>query len=174
MKLAQREAFLPIATPRPLRPEAGRMRDLRLDFFRGLALICIFIDHIPGNLLGRLTLRNFGFSDAAEAFVLIAGISSAMSYADRSGEASRIGRRIGKIYVAQLGLLLTTAACISIGFLLSGRIELLDHSALSPFLQNFWHTVGRAIVMDLQPHHVDIADSKRAVEGEPRLPSWSG
>ena len=26
-------------------------RDLRLDFFRGLALFCIFIDHIPNNIL---------------------------------------------------------------------------------------------------------------------------
>ena len=39
---------------------AGAQRDLRIDFFRGLALIFIFVDHIPGNRLADLTLRNFG------------------------------------------------------------------------------------------------------------------
>ena len=40
-------------------------RDHRIDFFRGLALIFIFWDHIPHNPLAELTVRNFGFSDAA-------------------------------------------------------------------------------------------------------------
>jgi hypothetical protein len=44
-------------------------RDLRLDACRGLALWFIFIDHIPDNALGRLTLRNYGFSDTSEVFV---------------------------------------------------------------------------------------------------------
>ena len=143
-------------TTHPRRTSDDRMRDIRLDFFRGVVIIFMLIDHIPGNLLGRLTLRNFGFSDAAEAFVLIAGISSAMSYAERPGEFGRICRRIGKIYVVQLGLLLASALCILVGFLLSGRVALLKHDALSPFLDNFWHSAGRAIMMDLQPHYLDI------------------
>ena len=55
------------------RPEQSALlrgpRDPRIDFFRGVALIWIFIDHVPGNLLAHLTLRNFGFSDASELFV---------------------------------------------------------------------------------------------------------
>jgi OpgC protein len=43
-----------------------RQRDARVDFFRGLALVFIFVDHIPGNALGHFTLRNFGFADAAD------------------------------------------------------------------------------------------------------------
>lgn len=42
-------------------------RDPRIDFFRGLALIFIFWDHVPHNPLGQITLRNIGFSDAAES-----------------------------------------------------------------------------------------------------------
>ena len=45
-------------------------RDLRVDLFRGVALICMFWDHLPGNPLGYATLRNFGLSDAAELFAL--------------------------------------------------------------------------------------------------------
>ena len=47
-------------------------RDHRIDFFRGLALIFIFWDHIPHNPLAELTVRNFGLSDAAEIFVFLA------------------------------------------------------------------------------------------------------
>ena len=51
-------------------------RDHRIDFFRGLALVFIFWDHIPGNPLANLTVRNFGFSDAAEIFVFLAGYAA--------------------------------------------------------------------------------------------------
>ena len=49
-------------------------RDPRIDVLRGLALIIIFIDHVPENLYSFYTMRMYGFSDAAEAFVLISGI----------------------------------------------------------------------------------------------------
>lgn len=55
-------------------------RDLRLDFFRGLALITIFINHVPGTIYENVTTRNFGFSDAAEAFVFMSGIAAAFAY----------------------------------------------------------------------------------------------
>ena len=55
-------------------------RDLRLDFFRGLALFCIFIDHIPGNVFGLLTIQSLGFSDAAEMFILISGYTAGLVF----------------------------------------------------------------------------------------------
>ncbi len=60
-----------------------RKRDLRIDVFRGLALATIFIDHIPGNPYEHATLRNFGFSDAAEGFFLMSGIAAGIAYAGR-------------------------------------------------------------------------------------------
>mgnify|MGYP006144332153 CR=1 FL=1 len=65
-------------------------RDLRLDFFRGLALWFIFIDHVPSSSIGNLTFRNFGFSDATEIFVFCSGIASALAFGrvfDRAGLA---------------------------------------------------------------------------------------
>ncbi|RRH77240.1 OpgC domain-containing protein [Falsigemmobacter faecalis] len=47
---------------------------------RGLALAMIFINHVPGNRYEVLTSKNFGFSDAAEAFVLLAGVSAALAF----------------------------------------------------------------------------------------------
>ncbi len=55
-------------------------RDLRLDFFRGLGLWMIFLDHIPDDFVGWLTLRNYGFSDAAEFFVFISGYLAGYIY----------------------------------------------------------------------------------------------
>jgi hypothetical protein len=56
------------------------MRDLRIDFLRGLSLIIIFIDHLSDTTLSLNghhfylpTLRNFGFCSAAEFFVFFSG-----------------------------------------------------------------------------------------------------
>jgi hypothetical protein len=59
---------------------SGLGRDPRLDFFRGLALVMIFINHVPGNPLEALTNRNFGFSDAAEGFVFMSGMAAGLAY----------------------------------------------------------------------------------------------
>src|SRR5580698_5209129 len=67
-------------------------RDARVDVLRGIALIMIFIDHVPGNLLGLVTLRNFGFADAAELFVCRAGFASMAAY---GGSFSRDGMMQG-------------------------------------------------------------------------------
>ena len=59
-------------------------RDLRLDFFRGLALWMIFLDHIPSRLVSDaaswITIRNFGFSDATEIFIFISGYTASLVY----------------------------------------------------------------------------------------------
>lgn len=61
-----------------------------IDFWRGFALVNIFINHMPGNAFSGFTLRNFAISDAAELFVFLAGWS--LSYA--TGSSSR-GRESG-------------------------------------------------------------------------------
>ncbi len=48
-----------------------------IDFWRGVALVMIFINHVPASVLSILTLRNYAISDAAELFVFLAGCSMA-------------------------------------------------------------------------------------------------
>src|ERR1051325_2724138 len=55
-------------------------RDLRIDFFRGLALYMIIFDHVPGDPLSKLTYMHLGFSDAAEIFVFLSGVSCGIVY----------------------------------------------------------------------------------------------
>jgi len=59
-------------------PLAGR--DVRLDLFRGLANWAIFLDHIPHEVLSWITVKNYGFSDAADLFVFISGYTAAFVF----------------------------------------------------------------------------------------------
>lgn len=61
-------------------PKAVHARDHRIDLLRGIALVMIFINHIPGTVWENFTSRNFGFSDAAEGFVLMSGIATGLAY----------------------------------------------------------------------------------------------
>ncbi|MGA7327681.1 MAG: OpgC domain-containing protein [Rhodomicrobium sp.] len=54
--------------------------DHRIDFFRGLSLIFIFINHIPNNTFSYLTSRTYTLFDSAEVFMFLAGYSAALSY----------------------------------------------------------------------------------------------
>ena len=45
-----------------------------IDFWRGFALLTIFIDHMPESIFQHVTQKNFGFSDAAELFVFLSGV----------------------------------------------------------------------------------------------------
>jgi hypothetical protein len=55
-------------------------RDLRIDFFRGLALYMVVVDHIGDDPLSRFTYGRLGFSDAAEIFVYVSGVVCGLAY----------------------------------------------------------------------------------------------
>ena len=79
-----------------------------IDFWRGFALLTIFIDHVPDNAFQQVTFRNFGFSDAAELFVFLSGASVALAYGTRffNGETwaavRAVFRRAFTLYWAQV------------------------------------------------------------------------
>ena len=93
------------------------MRDTRIDVFRALALLTIFINHVPGTIYEHLTHKNFGFSDSAEAFVLISGIAVGLAYGLKFKPGNRLlmtlkaWRRAGVLYVAHI---MTTVATLAI------------------------------------------------------------
>src|SRR5256885_16982140 len=86
-------------------------RDGRLDLARGLALVCLYVDHLPGNFFSRFSLHAYGFNDAAEVFVLVASISAGLAYCmtfqSRGWFAGmkRIARRIVQVYATQIMLI---------------------------------------------------------------------
>src|SRR3954447_16739027 len=50
-----------------------------IDFWRGFALLTIFINHVPGNAFEPFTYSHFSISDAAELFVFLAGWAIALA-----------------------------------------------------------------------------------------------
>jgi hypothetical protein len=91
-------------------------RDHRIDFWRGLALLTIFVNHVPGNVFEHLTHRNFGISDSAELFVFLAGFSAAVAYfpkflsGDRLVATGRVVQRTWSLYLAHVVLILAAVA----------------------------------------------------------------
>jgi hypothetical protein len=79
-----------------------------VDFWRGFALVSIFINHIPGIYYERLTHRNLSISDSAELFVFLAGWSLGLLVGSRKQQltaarlVSRLGGRALAIYAAQI------------------------------------------------------------------------
>lgn len=101
----------------PRRP----VRHASLDFWRGVVLCTIFVNHVPGNMFERFTYRNFGFSDSAEAFVFLSGVSLAIAYRDRfathrQGAAiMSLGRRAVRLYGVHIALSCAGLAIFAVG-----------------------------------------------------------
>ncbi len=86
-----------------------RVRDPRLDFFRGVGMCIILIAHIPWNAWTDWIPARFGFSDAADMFVFCSGMASAIAFGrvfDTHGwwiGALRMLHRAWQIYWAHIG-----------------------------------------------------------------------
>mgnify|MGYP000855451458 CR=1 FL=1 len=111
--------------------EAKLMRDTRIDVLRALALLTIFINHVPGTIYEHFTTKNFGFSDAAEAFVLISGVAIGLAYGSKFKPGSRLliavkaWRRAGVLYAAHIMTTVATLAIFSLAALHFSRPDLL-------------------------------------------------
>ncbi len=137
-------------------------RDYRLDFCRGLALIFIFMDHVPGNPVSHWTLRKWAFCDASEVFVLISGISSYLAYGsklDRSGFkacCAAVGRRLSKIYGAHLLLFFSVVFLVRLAALHFVRVDYVDFLQVKPLFADPRHYVVGALTLSYLPKFLDI------------------
>lgn len=101
-------------------------RDVRLDFFRGLAMFVIFIAHLPDNPWFGFIPARFGFSSAAELFVFCSGLASAFAFGRvflRQGYGAglfRVLSRLWQVYWAHIGLALVMMALSVAGWKLTG------------------------------------------------------
>jgi hypothetical protein len=89
---------------------AQDVRDVRLDLFLGIANWFLFLDHIPDNVVSWITIRNFGFSGAADVFVFIIGYTASITYAGIMLErgtlvgVTRVLKRAWQLYAAYIVL----------------------------------------------------------------------
>lgn len=98
---------------------AIKRRDVRLDFFRGIAMFIILFAHTPGNFFTLWIPARWGFSDATEIFVFCSGMASAIAFGRafdtvgwRLGTA-RVSFRIWQVYWAHIGLFLAVATLLA-------------------------------------------------------------
>jgi hypothetical protein len=118
-----------------------------IDFWRGFALITIFINHIPGNFIERFSYRNISLSDSAELFVLLAGWSMRLMIENpkrpltTGGVVYKLWGRAVTLYIAQT---FTTELAI---FILAAGSIWLD----APFLLD-WHNAGAVFHEPVEAH----------------------
>src|SRR2546422_10262611 len=138
-------------------------RDLRLDFFRGLALFSIFIDHVDwNNLVAQFTLQSVGFSDAAEVFIFISGYTAGMVYGraiEHRGllrTAIRIYHRVWQLYVAHVFLFMQFMATVAYLVDALNNAIYAEEFRAADFLKEPGLAVIKALTLQFQPEFMDI------------------
>src|SRR5215472_11866554 len=140
----------------------NRERDLRVDFFRGLALWWIYTDHIPGDVLGDYSLRNFAMCDATEVFVLLAGFGAGIAYGsvmDRQGylyAAADTLRRAWTLYVAHIFLFVVYTAQVAYSATALDRVFYLEETRLDVLADAPYRALLEALLLRYQPNLLNI------------------
>jgi hypothetical protein len=146
----------------PRAPARSSARDLRLDFFRGVALIFIFVDHIPENMLSYFTLQAVGFYDAAEVFIFISGFTAALVYGQRliaKGAlyaTAQIWRRAWQLYVAHVFLFVIFIGEVSYTVMKFNNPMYNEEMRVADFLVHPHLAVINALLLEFQPTFLDI------------------
>jgi hypothetical protein len=137
-------------------------RDLRLDLFRGLSLLFIFIDHIPNNVLSYVTLHSIAFSDAAEVFIFISGYAAATVYGralQRQGGVAATGqiyRRIWQLYVAHIFIFVILAAEVCYATLNLQNQTYSEDFGIDNFIDEPQVAIIKVLLLQYQPQFLDI------------------
>ncbi|MBV9863679.1 MAG: OpgC domain-containing protein [Alphaproteobacteria bacterium] len=139
-----------------------QQRDLRLDFFRGVALMFIFIDHIPENILSYFTLQAISFYDAAEVFIFISGFTAALVYGRALATkgalyaTAQVLRRAWQLYVAHIFLFVIFIAEVSYTVVTFNNPMYNEEMRVGDFLQEPHVAVVKALLLEFQPTFLDI------------------
>ena len=153
MDLAMTKQVDPKSSPGSQRAiPAMRQRDVRLDFFRGVCLFIIFVAHIFVNPWALYIPARFGLSDAAEIFVFLSGMASAVAFASVFVNrglflgTARIVHRIWQVYWAHISVFLV---CTVIMLLVDRHLETGEDYVRGLMMDNFFNENARAALIGL-------------------------
>ncbi|MPZ38708.1 MAG: OpgC domain-containing protein [Rhizobiales bacterium] len=123
-----------------------------IDFWRGIALITIFINHVPGIYYARFTHANYSLSDSADLFVFLAGWSLRLMVGspNRPPQSEwyivlRLGGRAVQLYAVQIMITMIAIA------MLAASATFLDNPLLLE-----WHNAA-AVFYDPILTHIGLA-----------------
>lgn len=124
-----------------------------LDFWRGFALVSIFINHVPGIFYDKFTHRAVSISDSAELFVFLAGWSLRYVIGDHTRPTPmhhvvfRLGGRALTLYAAHMMIVMLAIAILAITSRLLDNPLLLEwHNAAAVFYRPIETHIGIALL----------------------------
>ncbi len=159
---AIRAAPAPATVATPIFSLPAGERELRIDLFRGLALWLIFIDHMSPDVLTWFTIRNYGFSDAAEIFIFISGYTAAFVYGRAMRESgfvvasARIMKRVWQIYLAHVFLFTVFIAEISFVAADFNNPLYSEEMGVTDFLKHPDTAFLQALLLRYRPLNMDV------------------
>lgn len=136
--------------------------DARLYLTLGIATWSVFVDHIPNNVVNLLTLRNFGFSGAADLFVFVVGYGVAIIHGKMALErgyvvaATRIFRRVWRLYAAYVVLFVIYIDTIAYVASQSMAPEIISDYNISGILEHPLRILIRGLVLQEEPLNLDL------------------
>jgi hypothetical protein len=137
-------------------------RDLRLDLILGIANWFIFLDHIPHNMVNLITLRNYGFSGAADLFIFVSGYAAALVFAKMIVErgfvigATRIFRRVRQLYAAYVVLFVIYIAAIGYAATTYAAPDIIDEFNVTSLVDHPVRTLAHGLILQSKVLHLDI------------------
>lgn len=139
-----------------------RVRDPRLDFFRGVAMLIIFVAHVPSNYWGRFIPARFGPSDATEMFVFCSGFAAAIAFGGTFVKAgfwmgtARVAYRIFTLYIAHIMMFLSIAIAVYVATQFSTEKNYITGLALNPFFNDPGPQLLGLFTLTYVPNYFDI------------------
>lgn len=143
-----------------LRLEKGR--DARIDVLRGLALMIIFVNHMPGNAVSTYMPHSFGFSDAADIFVLLAGVSATLAYGGLVEQgrlavaALKLGARLWTLYIAHIAVFIIVCGVVATAVTRTQNPLYIEAINIQPFFRDTGEALIGALTLTYQPSYLNI------------------
>ena len=141
---------------------AARDGVLRLCLLLGIAAWFLFLDHIPHNAVGLLTMRNFGFSGAIDLFVFVGGYTAAILYGRMMLErgfvvtATRIFKRLWQLYAAYIVLFVIYIDLIGYVARKSRAPELIGEFNVAGIVDHTIRTLIHGLLLQAKPLNLDV------------------
>ena len=130
--------------------------------FLGIANWFIFLDHIPDNVVNWITVRNYGFSGAADLFVFISGYTAAIVYARMMLErgfivgATRIFERAWQLYAAYIVLFIIYIVTIGDVATQYAAPDIIYEFNVAGLVDHPIRTVGHGLLLQSRARNLDV------------------
>jgi hypothetical protein len=141
----------------------ARVRDPRLDFFRGVGMFIILVAHMPENLWAQWIPARFGFSDAADLFVFCSGMASAIAFGGAFAArgwlmgTARILHRVWQVYWAHIGSFVVVVSLAIVADRWTGtHFYTSERMGLDPFFADVQGNFARLATLTYIPDWFDI------------------